>query len=72
MKPHIDDITKKSCNCGGIKEQVLTVVSPEGTQLAVPVRIGWYCKDCRGFEEAILRERVVSGLTEEDIKKDEE
>ena len=27
-----------------------------------PYRVGWYCEECQGFEQAILREREVSEI----------
>jgi len=64
-----DDLTTKPCRCGGVKKQLLNFISPEGTDLSVPVRAGWYCESCGEFEKAILRERVVAGMTEKDLEK---
>lgn len=64
----MNDLTKKRCECGSEKGQVLNFISPEGADLSVPVRVGWYCVECGTFEKAILRERVVSGLTTKDLE----
>lgn len=53
------DLSTNICpRCKGTSEQVLNMETGK--------RVGWYCVKCQHFEEAILRETVI---TEADIKK---
>ena len=54
-----DDLRTNTCpKCKAVSEQVLNMETGK--------RVGWYCLACHYFEEAILRETVI---TEADIKK---
>ena len=54
-----DDLRPNTCpKCKATSEQVLNMETGK--------RVGWYCLKCHYFEEAILREAVI---TEADIKK---
>jgi len=54
-----DDLSTNRCpKCKETSEEVLNMETRR--------RVGWYCLECQHFEEAILRERVI---TEDDIKK---
>lgn len=54
-----DDLRTNTCpKCKAISEQVLNMETGK--------RVGWYCLNCHYFEQAILRETVI---TAEDIKK---
>ena len=39
--------------------QIIGFVPRPSDEGLTPVRKGWYCVDCRAWEEAILRERTV-------------
>ena len=43
-------MSKKTCHCGQVSEEVINVEEKK--------RTGWYCKSCKRFEKAILREQV--------------
>jgi hypothetical protein len=54
-----DDLRTNTCpKCKATSEQVLNMETGK--------RVGWYCLKCHHFEEAILRETVI---TVADIKK---
>ena len=54
-----DDLRTTTCpRCKATSDQVLNMETGK--------RVGWYCLECHYFEEAILRETVI---TEADIKK---
>jgi len=46
-------MSKKTCHCGAVAEEVINVEEKK--------RTGWYCPTCKRFEKAILRERVWRG-----------
>lgn len=48
-------------DCPGCPSKMLQVIGRKETDDGYElVRKGWYCKDCRQFVEAILRERKVT------------
>lgn len=54
-----DDLSTNRCpKCKETSEEVLNMETRR--------RVGWYCLKCEHFEQAILRERVI---TEDDIQK---
>lgn len=54
-----DDLSINTCpKCKATSEEVLNMETRK--------RVGWYCLKCQHFEQAILRETVI---TEKDIKK---
>ena len=54
-----DDLSTNICpKCKATSEEVLSMETRK--------RVGWYCLKCQHFEQAILRETVI---TEKDIKK---
>ena len=53
------DLSTNTCpKCQATSEEVLNIETRK--------RVGWYCLNCHYFEQAILRETVI---TAEDIKK---
>jgi hypothetical protein len=56
------DLTKKPCACGGEMGQIIGFETLHDSEDRIPVRKGWYCVDCRAWEEAILRERTVENI----------
>lgn len=51
------DMTHVPCKCGGQKTEIIGYTETE--QGCTAIRRGWYCFKCRGWEDAILRERTV-------------
>ena len=60
MKESSDDFSTKSCNCGSIMEQVVGFNHRSTDDSYQPYRVGWFCTDCKAFDQAILRERELS------------
>lgn len=59
MNANSDDLRSKPCDCGGTMEQVIGFTLRTTDKTYQPYRCGWYCKECKTYELAILRERVV-------------
>jgi hypothetical protein len=53
-----DDLSTKPCPCGETMAQIIGHDENAKKEL-VPARRGWYCFNCRHWEDAILRETVV-------------
>ena len=61
MSDSSDNLRNKPCRCGGTMGQIIGFSDPdEHRPDPYPIRKGWYCIECRDFEEAILRERTVT------------
>jgi|DEB0MinimDraft_10_1074344.scaffolds.fasta_scaffold25152_2 hypothetical protein len=55
-----DDLSRKPCTCGKEMVEIIGFSEPdEHRQERYPIRKGWFCFDCRHWEDAILRERTV-------------
>lgn len=48
----------KQCKCGVVMEEVIGYDDKER-----PVRAGWYCRECKAFDRAILRETKIEVTT---------
>jgi hypothetical protein len=55
------DLTKKPCVCGGEMGEIIGFLPKHESEDMTPVRKGWYCVDCKAWEDAILREMTVVG-----------
>lgn len=53
------DLKSKPCQCGKAMEQIIGFNHRSTDDTYQPYRVGWYCRDCKAFEKAILRERTV-------------
>jgi len=56
------DLTKKPCACGGEMGQIIGFILRPSDEDLTPVRKGWYCVECRAWEDAILRETAVEDI----------
>jgi len=56
------DLTKKPCDCGGEMGQIVGFVPRPSSEGLTPVRKGWYCVECRAWEDAILRETTIENI----------
>ncbi len=55
-----EDLSRKPCPCGKEMGEIIGVPEPtDHVPHPDPVRKGWFCFDCRRWEDAILRERIV-------------
>lgn len=50
---------EKKCKCGRKMMEIIGHTERKNEERPVPYRKGWYCAECRHWEDAILRERVV-------------
>lgn len=50
---------EKKCKCGRKMMEIIGHTEREDEKHPAPYRKGWYCAECRHWEEAIFRERVV-------------
>ena len=54
------DLSRKPCTCGKEMVEIIGFSEPdEHRPEPYPIRKGWFCFDCRHWENAILRERTV-------------
>ena len=61
MNDSSDSLREKPCRCGGTMKQVIGFSEPdEYRPERYPIRKGWFCKDCKNSEQAILRETTVA------------
>jgi len=59
MSEFSDNLKEKPCNCGDVMGEVIGFNYRSTDNTYQPYRVGWYCVECKAFEQAILRERVV-------------
>jgi len=52
-------MTEKPCRCGKVAGEVIGFNHRSTDDTYVPYRVGWYCPECKAFEKAIGRERVL-------------
>lgn len=55
----MEDLSKKQCQCGATLGEVIGYDWRSTDQQHVPYRAGWYCPDCKTWEKAIARERLL-------------
>ena len=60
MSENSDNLKEKPCRCGGLMGQIVGFDYRSTDGEYHRYRVGWYCKDCKEFEKAILRERQVN------------
>jgi len=54
-----DSLTFRNCKCGSQAEEVIKVIDEHGVIIR-PLRVAWYCHNCKTVEKTIGRERAVS------------
>ncbi len=55
----MSDLSEKPCPCGETAGEVIGFNHRSTDDTYVPYRVGWYCPECKHFEQAILREREI-------------
>lgn len=59
MNKNSDDLSSKPCKCGDVMGEIIGFNDSLVDKNYQSFRVGWYCVKCRGFEKAILRERII-------------
>lgn len=54
--PHYEELAKQ-CRCG---RKMAEIIGHDESENPKPYRKGWYCTECRCWEDAILRETWVN------------
>lgn len=56
-----DSMKYRKCGCGNQAEEVIKVIDEHGV-IIKPIRVAWYCHNCKSVEKTIGREKIVAEL----------
>jgi hypothetical protein len=56
----MEDLSEKPCPCGETAGEVIGFNHRSTDDTYVPYRVGWYCPECKHFEQAIGRETWIN------------